>query len=161
MVAASVSKGQEGLMSCGRRLGCLGGCFQVLPPEASPGLPAIWPPRSQPPTQNRLQGRPALSVHVPAVPTASLRVCATCAGLRDPLAQDQTSSRPLGPAKAGCRGRSQRPAPDLAHLPGAWEGGTGLEWTQSSPPQSHRGTLSLVHLSTRSPLAKVANDQKL
>ena len=72
------------------------------PQEASLGLPAIWPPWGQPPTQDGLQRRPA-------VPPASLGIRAiSCESWALSQLKIKLSVRPSGPAKAGCQGQSRR-----------------------------------------------------
>ena len=80
---------------------------------------------------------------------------------QEPLSS-RSKHQTLRSSQGGVQGRSQRPAkvqpappigPWLVGGPQAWlifleawEGGTGLGWTQSPAPQRYKGTLTLVHV---------------
>lgn len=143
-----VSKGQAGLP---RRL------FSSTTRRGKPGPACNPPPQGQPATQDGLQGRPAPSLpcacYAPCLPQGKCDLCRFHGLSRLKI----KTVRPLGPAKVGCRGRSERPAeavstparaparswaPGLAHLAGTWEGWTGLQWTQASPLRAPASGLS-------------------
>lgn len=78
---------------------------------------------------------------MPALLPTSRRASATCRSHGLSRLKIKTVG-PLGPAKVGCRGKSERPAeavstparaPGLAHLPGTWEGRAGLSHSEPLP----------------------------
>lgn len=78
---------------------------------------------------------------MPALLPTSRRASATCRSHGLSRLKIKTVG-PLGPAKVGCRGKSEGPAeavstparaPGLAHLPGTWEGRAGLSHSEPLP----------------------------
>ena len=117
------------------------------PQEASLGLPAIWPPQGQPPPRTSSgEGLPPslpCASCVPCLPQGKCHLVLVSGTLLD---QDQNICQTLRSSQGRVQGKVQRgplrtsqPLPEgqdpgLAHLPGPWEGGTGLEFKHSPLP---------------------------
>lgn len=108
--------------------------------EASPGLPDIQPPQSQPLSQGRLQGSPLpTACHVPAMPMPPLHHCfpltSPHAGLKDPLSSRSKVCQTLRSSQVKVQEGSGRPL-----RPG--RGGQG--WVQTKP--HHLRAMGVPHL---------------
>lgn len=144
-----VSRAREGRCPVLCRLGCPGGCSQVLPQrQAQACLQSGHPGASHPPRTGSKEGLPQCAKCM-LCPYLSQGNCHACSSHRPSRFKIKASIRPLGPAKERCRARSERPAEaqsapptgPTSLWPQAWlifqrPGREGQDWSEHSPPPS-------------------------